>query len=282
MSDRLPVSPDPEESSPLGEIAQWSSSAAAAAGTGAHVRFRWGETEAVSKVASITKLATAWAVLVAVEEGAVDLRDEAGPPGSTVAHLLAHTGGFAFDSTDVLAQPGTRRIYSNTGYEALADHVERSTGIRFGSYLAEAVLSPVGMTSTELRGSPAADLHSNVADLVRFVAELRSPTLLHPSTAETFRTVQFAGLPGVLPGFGQFPECDWGFGAEIKGTKVPHWSGDAAPPSTHGHFGASGSFLWIDPVNDAFCVVLSGRPFGEWAVSAWPAFSDRVRARLVD
>ncbi|HEX7443763.1 MAG TPA: serine hydrolase, partial [Acidimicrobiales bacterium] len=43
--------------------------------------------------ASVTKLATALAVLVAVEEGTVDLDQPAGPPGSTVRHLLAHASG---------------------------------------------------------------------------------------------------------------------------------------------------------------------------------------------
>ncbi len=281
MSDRLSASPDSEESSPLTEVAQWSPSAAAVAGSGGTVRFTQGAMHEVSKVASITKLLTAWTVLISIEEGAVTLEDPAGPPGSTVAHLLAHTSGLAFDSADLLAQPGTRRIYSNTGYETLAAHVEGATGIGFTDYLSEAVLSPLGMGSSELRGSPAADLHSCVSDLVKFVGELRTPTLVHGSTAETFRTVRFPGLPGVLPGFGQFPECDWGYGAELKAAKVPHWSGNAAPGATFGHFGGSGCFLWVDPVNDAFCIVLSGRDFGDWAVSAWPAFSDRVRAHLI-
>src|SRR5687767_190463 len=50
--------------------------------------FRW---------ASVTKLATALAVLVAVEEGVVDLEEPAGPEGATVRHLLAHASGLPFD-----------------------------------------------------------------------------------------------------------------------------------------------------------------------------------------
>src|SRR5688572_4654286 len=43
--------------------------------------FRW---------ASVTKPVTALALLVAAEEGTVDLDEPAGPPGFTVRYLLAH------------------------------------------------------------------------------------------------------------------------------------------------------------------------------------------------
>ena len=43
--------------------------------------------------ASVTKLLTGLAVLVALEEGTVDLDEPAGPPGSTLRHLLAHASG---------------------------------------------------------------------------------------------------------------------------------------------------------------------------------------------
>ena len=109
-----------------------------------------------SPIASVTKPLVAYAVLVAVEEGALELDDPAGPPGATVRHLLAHTAGYGFDSgAEVLAPPGTRRIYSNRGYEVLGAHLESQTGIPLGVYLAEAVLEPLGMTGTTLDGSPA-------------------------------------------------------------------------------------------------------------------------------
>src|ERR1041385_2321675 len=55
------------------------------AGGGVH-----GTRERVFRWASVTKLVTAVAVLVAAEEGVVDLDAPAGPPGSTVRHLLSH------------------------------------------------------------------------------------------------------------------------------------------------------------------------------------------------
>ncbi|TXS08767.1 hypothetical protein EAO68_32250 [Streptomyces sp. wa22] len=46
-------------------------------------------------LASVTKPLAAYAALVAYEEGAVELDEPAGPEGSTVRHLLAHTSGLA-------------------------------------------------------------------------------------------------------------------------------------------------------------------------------------------
>src|SRR5205085_978143 len=63
--------------------------------------------------ASVTKLVTALATLVAAEEGVIDVDEPAGPPGSTLRHLLAHASGLPFDSAAPIARPGARRIYSN-------------------------------------------------------------------------------------------------------------------------------------------------------------------------
>src|ERR1700759_4592544 len=110
----------------------------------------------VSPLASVTKLLTAYATLVAVEEGALEWDQPAGPPGATVRHLIAHAAGLAFDQHKVVAPPGERRLYSNAGFEVLADTVAGSCGIEFADYLADAVLRPLAMTSTRLAGSPAA------------------------------------------------------------------------------------------------------------------------------
>jgi CubicO group peptidase (beta-lactamase class C family) len=264
--------------SPLGTVDHWGASFAAAAVAVGERTDRHGDTGHVVRVASITKLVTAWAVLLAVEEGATDLAAPLGPPESTVRHLLSHAGGYDFDTDTVLAAPGTRRIYSNTGYELLARHVAEVTGIPFDQYVADGVLEPLGMTSSELRGSAAKDLWSDVEDLLRLAAELQAPQVLHPTTAAQARTCQFPTLAGVLPGWGRQDPCEWGLGPELRGTKSPHWSGSTAPAGTYGHFGGSGTFLWIDPDRGLSCVVLTDREFGDWSVAAWPPFSDSVRA----
>ncbi|MEU7703103.1 serine hydrolase domain-containing protein [Streptomyces sp. NPDC015492] len=231
-------------------------------------------------LASVTKPLAAYAVLVAYEEGAVDLDEPAGPEGATVRHLLAHTSGLAFDENRVMAAPGTRRIYSNTGFEALGDHLAKATDIPFAEYLQQAVLEPLGMASTTLDGSPAKDAVSTVDDLVRFAAELQAPRLLDPRTVLEAMSVAYPGLTGILPGYGHQRPNDWGLGFEIRDGKSPHWTGAGSSPRTFGHFGQSGTFLWVDPDARAACVALTDRPFGAWAVEAWPPFTDAVLAEL--
>lgn len=226
----------------------------------------------------MTKLATALATLVAVEEGTVDLDEPAGPPGSTVRHLLAHASGLAFDADRVLTRPGRRRIYSNRGFEVLGDTVSARAGMPFDRYLAEAVLDPLGMTATRLLGSAGAGLHGSLDDLIRLAAELLSPTLVAPATMTDATTVAFPGLPGILPGFGRQDPLDWGLGFDLRDAKSPHWTGGANSPATFGHFGQSGSFLWVDPVARLACVVLAGVDFAPWCRDAWPALSDAVLA----
>ncbi|WP_399091425.1 serine hydrolase domain-containing protein [Streptomyces sp. BBFR2] len=234
-------------------------------------------------LASVTKLLAAYAALVAIEEGAVELDEPAGPEGATVRHLLAHTSGLAFDEPRTMAAPGTRRIYSNAGFEALGDHLAEATEIPFPQYLREAVLEPLGMGATELAGSPAKDGVSTVADLVRFAAELQAPRLLAPETVAAATSVVFPGLTGVLPGYGHQKPNDWGLGFEIRDGKSPHWTGASSSARTFGHFGQSGTFLWVDPEagdTGAACVALTDRAFGPWAIDAWPPLTDAVLAEL--
>lgn len=231
-------------------------------------------------LASVTKLLTAYATLVAVEEGVLGLDDAAGPSGATVRHLLAHASGLDVDQRTVRSAPGSRRIYSNAGFEVLAESVAQLSGIPFAVYVRESVLGPLGMDATTFDGSPAAGATSTVADLVRFVAELQSPVLLDPSTLAQATNVVFPGLSGVLPGFGRQNPNDWGLGFEIRDGKLPHWTGATSSPRTYGHFGQSGTFVWVDPAVGIACVTLTDRDFGAWATEAWPAYADAVLAEL--
>ena len=102
---------------------------------------------------------------------------------------------------------------------------------------------------------------STVADLSRFAAELMQPTLVSAATVAEATSVVFPGLPGVLPGIGAQEHNDWGLGFEIRDEKSPHWTGSCNSPATFGHFGGSGTFLWVDPGCRLACVVLGDRDF---------------------
>jgi CubicO group peptidase (beta-lactamase class C family) len=233
--------------------------------------------------ASVTKVASALAVLVAAEEGTLHLDEPAGPPGSTVRHLLAHASGLGPDPGPALAPPGRVRIYSNAGYQRLGDLLAERSGMAFAHYLHEGVLAPLGMAATVLdpddpTGSAAAGLSGPLTDLVRLAMEWAAPTLVGVVTHRAAVGVHFPGLAGVLPGFGRFEPCDWGLGVEVRGHKQPHWTGTTNSPATYGHFGRSGSFLWVDPEAGVICAGLSDRPFGPWAERSWPALADAVLA----
>jgi CubicO group peptidase (beta-lactamase class C family) len=236
---------------------------------------RHGPEDHVFRWASVTKLASALATLVAVEEGVVDLDEPAGPEGSTVRHLLAHASGLPFDDGPPIAPVGRRRIYSNQGFEALAAHVANRAEMPFERYLGEAVFLPLGMAA-ELRGSAGADVYGTLADAAALARELLAPTLVAPETLAEATAVAFPGLAGVLPDYGRFDPLDWGLGFELKDAKDGHWSGTLTSPRTFGHFGGSGTFLWVDPERALSLVVLTDREFGEWSKTAWPALSDAV------
>jgi CubicO group peptidase (beta-lactamase class C family) len=226
--------------------------------------------------ASVTKVVTSMAIWLAVEEGSVDWDDAVGPPGSTLAHLMAHASGLAPDSEQILAAPGQRRIYSNRGIELAADHLVRRTGIEFAEYVGEGILAPLGLAQTTWAGSPASGASGPLTDLLLLARELMEPTLFSHSTVERASTVAFPGLSGVLPGFGRQVDNAWGLGVEIRDSKQPHWTGSLNSPRTFGHFGQSGAFLWVDPVRAIAAASLADRPFGPWAAQAWPELADAI------
>jgi len=263
----------------LDPVGSWPVGAAAAAvvGPDGTVLETYGDQDKVFPLASVTKPLVALSVLVAVEEGALGLDDPAGPEGSTVRHLLAHASGLAPDKDLVVAKPATRRIYSNAGFDVLGDHLAAVTGLGCADYLHQALAEPLGLTGTALVGPPHAGGESTVGDLALVTAELVRPgRLLHPSTVAALATVQFPGLSGVVPGYGRQQDNDWGLGLEIRDAKSPHWTGRGNHPSTYGHFGRSGTFLWVDPVARVGLVVLTDTEFEQWAKDAWPPLADAV------
>jgi beta-lactamase class C len=127
-------------------------------------------------VASITKLATALAVLRLAEDGALMLDDQlsehlpdalAAQYGVTIRTLLCHSAGLPIDvssqaapyalgldwpqlraaclETALETPPGTRVQYDNVGYGLLAAVVERRTKQGFADALRDLVLDPLGI-----------------------------------------------------------------------------------------------------------------------------------------
>jgi CubicO group peptidase (beta-lactamase class C family) len=265
----------------LREIDGWSARTAAAGVVDANaVRGAYGARDHVFRWASVTKLLSGLATHVALEEGVVDLDEPAGPEGSTLRHLLAHASGLPPDEGAPLMAPERRRIYSNYGIELAAALVAERAAMPFDAYLRAAVLEPLGCTGA-LHGSPAWGYRGPLDDLLALGRELLAPALVASETLAEATTVQFPGLAGVLPSFGRMEPNDWGLAFELRDAKSPHWTGAGNSSRTFGHFGAAGTFLWVDPAAGLACGVLTDREFGDWAIEAWPRFGDAVLASVV-
>jgi CubicO group peptidase (beta-lactamase class C family) len=137
-------------------------------------------------IASVTKQFTAFAILLLVNEGTLaldqnvreiipEMQERATPV--TIRHLLNHTGGLReanslllltgqsevspveqAQSLDLVYRQrgenfaaGERQEYSNTGYQLLAEIVERVSGQPFPQFLQERVFEPLGMMKTFVR-----------------------------------------------------------------------------------------------------------------------------------
>ena len=237
-----------------------------------------GETTVSVRLASVSKPVAALATLVAAEEGVVDLDEPAGPAGSTIRHLLAHTSGLPFEGSEPIARPEHRRIYSNEGFRALARRVAERAEMPFPQYVLEAVCVPLGI-GLDPGGDPAAGMHGSLEDVLPFARELLVPRLIADETRDEMVSVQFPGLAGVLPEHGRFDPLDWGLGVQLN-TRPPTWMGTRTSARTFGHFGGTGTFLWVDPEAGVVCAALTTRNFGDWAKDAWPRFADAVLAEL--
>lgn len=244
------------------------------------VRARHGPDQQPLRWASITKILTAMLVLRLVEDGTLALDEPAGPHGATVRHLLAHAGGMPGLDGGGGGPPGRRRVYSNAGYELLGELVAARTGRPYPELLRTLVLDPLGLHATRCDGSPAHGCVGPLVDLARLAQACLRRELLSPTSWREATTVQFPGLDGVLPGFGMMRPNDWGLGFELRDAKQPHWTGTRNSPRTFGHFGGSGSFLWVDPDAEVALAALADLDFGPWAVEAWPELSDAVLEAL--
>ena len=199
---------------------------------------------------------------------------------STVRHLLAHASGLPFEGREPISEPGVRRIYSNTGFEVLAEHVQASAEMPFAEYLTRAVFEPLEL-QCEPAGSAAAGLHGTLLDLLDVGRELLVPTLVAPETLAEATTVAFPGSPASCPSSVGWTRTTGASASRVRDLKSPHWTGSRNSPATFGHYGGAGTFLWVDPDAQLALVCLTDREVvgtDVWIKEAWPRFSDAVLA----
>ena len=271
-----------------------------------------GEMKAQFWLASLSKPISALAVLVGFEEGLFALDDPVSPLEISWRELLCHASGLAYDHAGAVGiadlelhfgsdsvrrsgyfirGPRQRRIYSNLGFEVLAHALSSEANMPFHQYVREAVLEPLEMRSTTIEpdrleqagpSGAAAGVASTVEDMAKFTEALIAPKLISAATIAEATTNQIGILPGILPGYGVQENNAWGLGFEIRDSKQPHWSAPSNSGETFGHFGRSGTFLWIDPIAQVALCFLGDRPFDDFAKSAWPRLSETVLNYLVN
>ena len=214
------------------------------------VLYESGDVDEIFPFASVTKPIVAWSALVAVDRGLLDLEAPAGAPAP----------------------------YSNRGIEILGERLQEATGTPLETWVESTVLEPLGMASVLIPGSPAHSGEGSARDLSLFARELASPRLVSPALAERACAPVLPELDGVLPGYGRQVPNPFGLGVEVRGAKSPHWTGKGNSPQTFGHFGQSGSFIWVDPVAERQAVFLGAEPFGQIHRKTWPALGDQILA----
>jgi len=135
--------------------------------------------ETIFQAGSVGKQFTAFAVLLLVQEGKMNLDDKltkyfpdapSGWDSITVRNLLNHTSGFGdytnnfnywanytedslyqeFRKRPLLFKAGEKQRYSNMGYATLGIIIGKATGKFYGEYLKERVFTPLGMTTARI------------------------------------------------------------------------------------------------------------------------------------
>ena len=176
--------------------------------------------------------------------------------------------------------PGERRIYSDHGFDVLGagarrprrDAVRRVSA-RGGAGAARPrrpLRGPPGLRRVRLARRPArARARAARADAGRAGDARRGDVRAVPGPGR--RAARASAARSRTTGASGF---------ELRDSKSPHWTGARNSPRTFGHFGRSGTFLWVDPDAGVALACLTDRDFGDWAVEAWPALSDAVLAEL--
>src|SRR6201999_256070 len=88
-----------------------------------------------------------------------------------------------------------------------------------------------------------------------------------PASVHELLATQFGELPGEVAGVARWDACAWGLGLDVRGTREPHWTGDALSATANTHCGGAGTLAWIDRERAIGLVALANRGSysGWWA-----------------
>jgi len=205
------------------------------------------------------------------------------------------------------APPGAASIYSDVGYVLLEEVVRRISSRELPVFAGEAIFSPLGMSDTGFLPSERLRLRAAWTELVDGVWRVG---VVHDPRAYLLGGVAgHAGLFSTADDLALYARAILGGGA-IDGKRflsprtvatmiAPHdvpggiralgwsvqsqWRGEGLSPQAVGHFGFTGTALWMDPDKDFFSVILTNRvhPDGKGDAKPLVARVNTLAARAI-
>jgi D-alanyl-D-alanine carboxypeptidase len=269
-------------------------------------------------LASMNKMFTAIAIMQLMEKGKISLQDNVGKyltdyPNKTVAdsvtihHLLTHTSGMSnfweeyfqmpkekfkdvadylslFVKKDLVFKPGSKTLYSNSGYMVLGLIIEKVSGINYFDYVKEYIYRPTNMLNTDAyelfdvvpnlatgyvmstekpgqwtnniglslaKGTPAGGGYSTADDLMKFSNALQNSKLLNKENTDLCTKGKVKYRDG-LYGYGFLDEI-------VNGHRIIGHSG--------GHVGIANEFMIYTDLGYTVIILTNGDVENFWEVS---------------
>jgi CubicO group peptidase (beta-lactamase class C family) len=196
--------------------------------------------------------------------------------------------------------PGTKVSYQSTGFAMMAELVHQLSGMTLADFLRKEIFGPLGMTDTSLGwevnkqdriaqvrvtpeaaktnwnwntaywlgfGAPWGGMVTSPAEFARFCGMMlgqgtvENVRILSPATVRAMTINQFLGMP-LAPE--EERRCrPWGLGWRLNWPAHSHNFGDLLGPRTYGHWGATGTLVWLDPDSQVFCILFTTQPQDE-------------------
>ncbi|QPK94370.1 beta-lactamase family protein [Actinomyces sp. zg-332] len=245
------------------------------------VTYSFGDTKKEFPLASVTKLFTTYLTLIQVNKNLLTLEDRLLPNNATVADLLAHTSGLAFDKYEFIHNLREYRQYSNIGMEIIGEYLTDITGIEYEELLIKEIVEPLDLDCFVFKDEkkPSKDGWATLKDLRKFAQELLNPTLIPRKLLEKACT-QYLFLPGIyLNTMLEIDDHAWGLGFELKGSKTNHWMGNLSSKRSFGHFGSAGSYLFIDLDKQTYNIFLGEKKYNIEHRQKWNKLNDELSAK---
>ena len=133
-------------------------------------------------------------------------------------------------------------------------------------------------------GAPWGGMLTTTSDMIRFGQVMLEGGTNGLTKLFSHTTIQ-AATANQLPFFPDVPEADrrcrgWGFGWRMNWPAHPASFGDLLGPRAYGHWGATGTLMWIDPDRYAAAVLLSTLPLEKHRGLALTKLSNAIVAAI--